>query len=140
LILFDNEEVVSMFFFDYVASGVDLGMQGIGGDYGALDIERGQEKQGHGDFVGFFADLYLSDSDALLVEEGAEQMDFGSILPAGALESFSINGDSLVRSGLHQPLAKAEFYRINVCGLKNAAKSWFRRGQEIFSAPVKAGT
>lgn len=138
MVLFDNKKIVGLFFLDNVSGSVDLGMHGIGGNHGAIYLDGIEEFFYHRDFVGFFTDLNLSDSDGLLVKKSTEEVNLCAIFPAGALEGFAIESDSLVLSGLHQPATEMELHRFNVGGLEDTTKGSFGRGYEDTGFSISA--
>ena len=74
-----------------VGGGLALGVGGVAGDDGAVQVHRVQQVLDLGDLVGVLGDGVLGDDDLLLVQHRGEQLD---LLPvADAAQPFAVDRD-----------------------------------------------
>ena len=67
LVFFQSEDIVPFLFHD-AGAGLSLTVQGICGDELFFYVQVGEHFLKHGDFVGLFRDLFLSENNALFCE------------------------------------------------------------------------
>ncbi|PKY10551.1 hypothetical protein B1757_00245 [Acidithiobacillus marinus] len=93
MIAFDGgEEIIGFLVFDEEAGGLPLGMQGIGGDDLARDVDVLEQVAQFWNFVGFPGDFFLRDGGPLSMQERAEQMHLSAVCACGPFEDFAIDG------------------------------------------------
>nr|WP_264318130.1 hypothetical protein [Acidithiobacillus thiooxidans] len=75
MIAFDGgKEIIGFFVFDEEAGGLPLGLQGIGSDDLARDVDIREQVAQFWNFVGFPGDFLLRDGGPLSMQERAEQV------------------------------------------------------------------
>ena len=118
MIAFDGgEEIIGFFVFDEEASSLPLGMQGIGSDDLARDVNIREQVAQFWNFVGFPGDFLLRDGDSLFMQEHAEQMHLSSLCTHGTFEDFAINGHAFKarRTQCQAPIAASSASTSTPC-------------------------
>ena len=75
------------------------------------------------DLVGLFGDFPLRNDGTLILNEGAPQLDLGTIFADGPFEDFSINGNYLQVGLFQEPCPQLSIQRPNFDGLQHSADS-----------------
>ena len=91
-VAFDDEYVVRAAFVHIEGVAV-LGVQRVGGDHRAGDVETVQQRGEHGDFVRLRVDLGLAQHDARTVVERGEQMPRGPVGSTSAPDGLAVHRD-----------------------------------------------
>lgn len=65
-----------------------LGVQGVGGDGGSLEVEIPEEVADFRNLVGFGGDFPLGDDRPFAMEKGAQELDGGALLGTAPLSVF----------------------------------------------------
>lgn len=95
MIVFDSEEVISLFGFNDITGRLLLRMEGIGGHDGPFQRQRFEQFGEFGDFIGLVVDRDLADDHGFLMEDGAEQVGWRLSRLMTAAHGFAINGHSV---------------------------------------------
>ena len=131
LIVFDDQEVVGLFVLDQVSGRLFLGIDGIGRNQGAAEVQSIQEIFQSGDFVGFGRDLDLAADDIGLGIQGAEQLDGFALDFGSGAETFSIHrqgGNAQSIQMRAQPAIDQEIQFLGIQTLEHAADGAFAGG------------
>jgi hypothetical protein len=92
LVGLDREQVVSVLAVDQELGGVGVGVQRIGGDHGAGQVQVAQQRLEPGDLTGGAVDLALGEHGAGGVVYRGEQMDLPAVAP-GAPQRLAVDRD-----------------------------------------------
>lgn len=140
LIVFDDEQVISLLFCDHVRGGVLLSVPRIRRNEGAFQRQRVEELRQFGNLVGFLSHIDLADHDGFLVEDRAHQTGSPLARLVAAPQAFPIDGDRIsgpqMLSG--DPLADFRIQAVGIELLQDAADGRFRRRSAAFrSQPLQ---
>jgi hypothetical protein len=110
----------------HVVRGSALGMEGIGRDDSAVQVQAVEQRDDHRDLIRFRADLGLSSDDAPLAGQGGQQVHLAAVTVPGAPDGLAVHPDGDQRrlaaaseipggaGSLHQP---GPGHRVQSCGV-----------------------
>lgn len=113
MVLLDDSHVVGTTA-DQIGAVIALGMQGIGGQYGILQVEWAQQRLEGGDFVALGSDLTLGQDHAVVVRRG-QQLDRSGGLGARAADHLAVDGDQSPHRPLRLRLGHERRSGLQIC-------------------------
>jgi hypothetical protein len=141
LIVFDDQEVIGLLGLDQMVSGGSLGIEGVGADQGATQIQVLEEHFEARDFVGFRGDLDLATDDLGLRVQGAEKLERLAVDFGGGARAFTIDrqgGEVQVPEVGADPVGDQRIELDGIQALEHTADGGFA-GREVAASFEAAG-